>query len=383
MLKRSAIATISFIFCFLIVAHAQEKKVIIPHSGAQLICSDCHNCKNPTAANPCLHICPRHWKGKVVGHKLTPEKGPNVVLLNELENLYEPVKFSHRLHADMADMSEGCVVCHHYTPTDVSHPPCKECHSPNLIHEHIEQPGLKGAYHRQCMRCHQEWSDDTACEICHASKTSKQAEGSSYVELHYRPCNEPDKKVYKIGYSQGPYVTFFHNNHAKMYGLQCNDCHRQDPCIRCHYQGEKPLSVVEASADLMHHKCSACHNINVKTGCSKCHAKSERKGFVHGQATGWALNIYHQKLSCRSCHPAGKPIGKLDKTCNSCHSEWNSENFNHSNVGIELDEIHIDADCSDCHFDRQFDKKPDCSNCHDSDKTYPQDKPGKITKKGK
>ena len=209
MSKKIVTITISFIFCLLIMVIAQEKNAIIPHSATELVCSDCHACKKPTTTKPCLRMCPRHWKGKDVGHKLTPERVPDIIILDELENLYDPARFTHKLHADMADMSEGCVVCHHYTPTDVSHPPCKECHSPNLIHENIEQPGLKGAYHRQCMGCHQEWSDDTACEICHASKASKQAKGSSYVELHYRPCNEPDKKVYKI------YWNIFYNRDVK------------------------------------------------------------------------------------------------------------------------------------------------------------------------
>ena len=385
MLKRIVITTIFIIFCFsIVVAQAQKKKTLKFHTGTELSCEDCHTCKNPTASNPCLRTCPRHWLGKEVGRKLSSDQGPDMVILNELEELYAPVKFSHKLHAEMANMSKGCLACHHYTPTDASHPPCKECHSPEVIHEHIDQPGLKGAYHRQCMGCHREWSHETACEACHISKASlTETTIAEKPSSRYLPCQEPDKKVYNISYNNGPYVSFFHKNHAHLYGIQCNDCHKEDPCIRCHYQGEKPLSVVEASADLMHHKCSACHNITEKTGCRKCHSKTERKGFDHGQATGWALNIYHQKLSCRSCHPAGKPIGKLNRTCISCHSGWNSENFNHSITGIELDEIHLGADCSDCHVDRRFDKKPDCSSCHEGDKTYPKDKPGKVTKKGK
>ncbi|MDW7678919.1 MAG: cytochrome c3 family protein [bacterium] len=381
--KTIVILAIMMIFCVLILVQAQDKKTAVQVSATDLACKECHICNNPTAANPCLRICPRHWKGKDVGHKLTSKQGPEVVILNELENLYEPVKFSHKLHADMAEMGEGCVACHHYTPTDQSHPPCKECHSPSIIQENITKPGLKGAYHRQCMGCHQEWSGDTACEICHASKAQKQAKGPDYIAPHYLPCKEPDKKVYTTSNNKGPYVTFFHDNHSHLYGLTCSDCHRDDACITCHYQGERPLSVIEAHADLMHHKCSACHNVDDRGNCSKCHSKTERKEFNHAQATGWALSVYHQKLKCASCHPADRPVGKLNNSCNSCHSDWNSENFNHSVVGIALDEIHIEAECSDCHLDRQFEKKPDCSSCHDTDITYPGQKPGKPTKKGK
>ncbi len=382
MLKRIAIVTIFSTLSFIVVVNAQQKKSM-PHRATKLTCEDCHTCKNPTVSDPCLRTCPRHWAGKTVGKKLTIERGPNVIVLKELENLYEPVKFDHKTHAYWADLSGGCMTCHHYTPTDQSHPPCKECHSPNIQHENMAVPGLKGAYHRQCMGCHQEWSGDTACEICHASKEQKQAKGSDYIPLHYLPCKEPDKMVYNTSNNQGQYVTFFHDNHSNLYGLTCSDCHKDDACISCHYQGERPVSVVETHADLMHHKCSACHNVNDKGDCSKCHSKTERKEFNHAQATGWAMNVYHQKLKCASCHPADRPVGKLDKSCNSCHSDWNLENFNHSVVGIALDEIHIEAECADCHIDRKFDKAPDCSMCHDEDITYPKFKPGEVTKKGK
>ncbi len=380
--KRIAIVTIFIMCCFIVLAQAQEKKAPSPHSAAQLACEECHVCKNPTAADPCLRTCPRHWKGKEAGRKLTTAEVPDVIILNELEKLYEPVKFSHKLHAHMAEMGEGCVACHHYTPTNAAHPPCKECHSSSIVQESITKPGLKGAYHRQCMGCHKEWSGETNCEICHASKAQKQAKGAEYIAPHYRPCKEPDKKVYTTSNSQGQYVTFFHNNHTQLYGLKCTECHKNDPCVSCHYQGERPVSVVEASADAMHHKCSACHNVVDNSGCAKCHSKTERKGFDHGQATGWALNIYHQQLSCTSCHPANKPIGKLNRSCNSCHSKWAPSNFNHAIVGLALDETHAEMECTDCHADRRFDLKPSCSGCHD-DKTYPKDKPGKVTQKGK
>ena len=120
---------------------------------------------------------------------------------------------------------------------------------------------------------------------------------------------------------------------------------------------EKPLSVVEAHADMMHYKCSACHDINAEEGCSKCHSKTEKIIFDHTQASGWTLGVYHQRLSCERCHPKDKCLTKPEKACNHCHSEWNSENFRHSITGIELGETYLMADCSDCHINRQFEKK--------------------------
>jgi len=328
-------------------------------------------------SNPCLRICPRHWKGKDKGRKLTSERGPNEIIINELENLYKPVKFSHKLHAQMADMSGGCITCHHYTPTDMSHPSCSECHGPNAVRENIE-PGLKGAYHQQCMGCHMEWSKDTNCEVCHALKVKKPSSVSATAIQSYRPAKKPDKNIYKTDFDDEPYVTFFHKNHSEIYGFTCTDCHQDQSCVVCHYQTEKPISEEDK-----HDKCSTCHDVDDDNNCSKCHSKIEKKSFNHGQATGWAMNIYHQKLSCRSCHPAGKPISKLNRSCISCHKGWDVGKFNHAIVGLELDEIHVELECTDCHANRCFDKKPSCVSCHEDELSYPKDKPGKVTKKGR
>lgn len=377
--KRVALIFI-FIFGLYGLSIAQHRDI---HETEGVDCSQCHICNKPTKSNPCLAPCPRPFRDKDTGEKMSVNESPEFVVLKELEKLYDPVVFAHKLHADMAEMSGGCVSCHHFTPTNQAHPPCKECHSPEVLHEDLKQPSLKAAYHRQCISCHQDWSGEADCDKCHAMKQKKAAAGDEYVQPHYKKCNEPEKKVYTTDYEQAPIVTFFHKFHSHNYGLECKDCHREDPCVRCHFQGERAVSVVEEHADIMHHKCSACHNVDNRNECDKCHAKKEKEGFNHAKATGWPLNVYHSKLSCNRCHPEGKRIGKLDRSCNSCHKDWNLSNFDHAIVGLALDEIHIEADCSDCHTDRQFDKKPACSNCHDTDITYPEKKPGEVTNKGR
>jgi cytochrome c553 len=47
---------------------------------------------------------------------LPPEAGPDIVILRELENTYDPVPFEHKSHAKMAQMWNGCVTCHHRSP---------------------------------------------------------------------------------------------------------------------------------------------------------------------------------------------------------------------------------------------------------------------------
>jgi len=106
-------------------------------------CQTCHFCTTPTAADPCLRICTRAAAGTPVDRK-QPYWGPDVVILDELEDAYLPVPFDHHGHAEMANMTRGCVVCHHYTPQGQSHPACKTCHEASSERLDIRKPGLKG-----------------------------------------------------------------------------------------------------------------------------------------------------------------------------------------------------------------------------------------------
>jgi len=364
---------------FGVVVDAQDNKTEFIQQVAKFTCSDCHLCDNPTLENPCLRICPRQWMKIKPGKPLSVKQAPETILINALENKYEPVQFSHKSHAEMAEMTEGCVTCHHYTPTDAAPPTCKTCHSQTITESGLDKPGLRAVYHQQCLQCHREWSGQNACESCHALKGSPDPEAKKIAAL-FHPCKTPAKKVYQVDLEDGPYVTFFHDFHANLYGVSCEKCHGKESCAGCHYKGEVPAAI--AAAREGHEKCSACHDVEDDEKCTKCHAKTERKGFDHKKSAGWDLQVYHQELSCNSCHPAGKKIGKLARNCNKCHSQWNVENFDHSIVGLALDENHAEIECQECHQNRSFEKKPVCKSCHEEE-SYPKDKPGKVTQKGR
>lgn len=120
-------------------------------------------------------------------------QGPDTVTLKPLAELYEPVEFDHTMHTDVAE----CAVCHHQTtgmPATGSR--CAKCHSGNetnapvacsACHEaepfsaealaakeadtdryHVDKPGLKGAYHLNCLGCHEEMGGPIGCQDCHA-----------------------------------------------------------------------------------------------------------------------------------------------------------------------------------------------------------------------
>ncbi|MBU1937523.1 cytochrome c3 family protein, partial [bacterium] len=98
----------------------------------------------------------------------------------------------------------------------------------------------------------------------------------------------------------------------------------------------------------------------------------------HEARTGWPLNRFHQPLSCQKCHKQlGMEWANLSRQCESCHKDWNYGAFNHAKtVGVALDDIHNEMDCSDCHENRDFSHKPTCAACHDDGRKYPNSKPG-------
>lgn len=340
-------------------------------------CSDCHVCGAPTFKEPCLKQCLRELKEGTIKH--VPAEGPEVAILDQLQDIYQPVRFNHKHHAEMVGMGRGCSQCHHYSPAGKM-PPCVECHGRIASEtQDLGKPGLKGAYHRQCMGCHREWSHSTACVVCHLPRegedlTQDEKDRTDIVGISHPIITEPVKKIYYTPYEQGPMVTFYHMEHIELFGLRCVDCHQKENCAYCH-DIQNPTNLRKTDEEI-HAICSNCHGTHK---CSKCHDKKERPAFSHAD-TGWPLNRFHIALNCRACHPTGKRISKLDSGCGVCHGGWNQENFSHGMVGLQLDEVHGELDCTECHIDRNFSAKPNCAACHDDGRDYRKSPPGTLIK---
>ncbi|MDX2479244.1 MAG: cytochrome c3 family protein [Desulfuromusa sp.] len=118
---------------------------------------------------------------------------PDSVTIDAIAKYYEPVEFDHAMHTDLA---EDCSVCHHHsTGTGTTDLYCSKCHSQyeelvkvscqdchaadsfsaEAINRqgqkdlfHSDMIGLKGAYHQNCLGCHQEMDGPVGCEDCHA-----------------------------------------------------------------------------------------------------------------------------------------------------------------------------------------------------------------------
>jgi len=362
--------------------NAQTKSV--KHSLKNIDCKTCHTCDVPTKQNPCLVDCPRE---EMITVHQPAEKGPDIVVIDKLADKYMPVTFSHKVHAQMSKMAGGCQSCHHY---NTSGPilGCQDCHSVERKRDDLSKPDLQAAYHRQCINCHKEWSGKTDCNSCHLPKGSTLAQQKVKPGKDHPQVKEPEKIVYETEYDDGKIVTFFHNDHTKLFGADCVSCHQNESCTRCHDKTKEKNIVasglperLKGKGGELHNTCYKCHDEN---NCAKCHLNKEMKPFNHQVSTGWALNRFHEKLKCENCHGTKKEgalsirFTKLNSECTSCHSNFLDGSFDHKITGLQLDEMHIDFDCSDCHAENNFSKN-DCSGCHD-DYSYPKEKPGTIIK---
>jgi len=119
---------------------------------------------------------------------------PKKVVIKELEDRYEPVEFPHRkifkamkkkltdsklaeyFHPVEATLCQGC---HHNSPASGTPPKCGSCHGEPFNAKNLMMPGLKAAYHRQCMGCHNQMGitkpANVDCIACHLEKKQQQA----------------------------------------------------------------------------------------------------------------------------------------------------------------------------------------------------------------
>ncbi|UCE58225.1 MAG: cytochrome c3 family protein [Phycisphaerales bacterium] len=357
-------------------------------------CARCHSCERPTPANRCLlFACTRGRRGSRAIF-VPGAQGPDVVILDELEDAYLPVPFDHKGHAEMAEMASGCATCHHYTPRGQQHPPCKACHDVSADEANIDKPALRGAYHQQCLNCHREWINERDCDACHLAKAGSREGSSATVPVTtddlmgrmHPPIPEPEGELYRSGSQRLPgwQVVFRHREHAHRFGLRCVECHHEPSCARCHTRDREQMQLRRPRD--AHGPCIRCHKRDMNLAaraagrCERCHWPEDQPkpdSFDHG-STGWLLGGFHEDKSCRDCHRQ-VPFEWLSSNCNDCHGTWSPSTFDHRVTGQTLDENHVDEQCGVCHRERRFDRPPTCDECHDPEDdgiVFPDARPG-------
>ena len=133
-------------------------------------------------------MIPEIWQA-IFGGVRQDMKIPKKVVIKALENQYEPVEVEHLkiinylkknindsklasyFHPEETSLCQGC---HHNSPGALTPPKCGSCHGKPFNEKNLSMPGLKGAYHRQCMGCHDQMGiekpDKLECAGCHIEK---------------------------------------------------------------------------------------------------------------------------------------------------------------------------------------------------------------------
>ena len=307
---------------------------------------------------------------------------PDKIEIGILENIFEPVHFDHKLHAEMTNMGAGCNTCHHHGAEGI-YEPCADCHVSEEANASLSMPTINGAYHRNCLNCHQDWTTDNVCETCHIQKKFRfnlrnKLDGTDVLAHHHEEIIVPEIFHFVNPDSKQKPVSFQHREHVELYRFKCESCHRQTDCSTCHnYEAPKTEEITTLS--IHHNPCSSCHDTNAPETCSGCHTATPSQGFAH-TSTGFVLKDFHTKLSCETCHTGSEPIIALDPTCTECHSNFEVGEFDHSVTGLQLTEEHEEIDCYECHTDDRYDVEPSCVECHDEDLSFPTDLPGERIK---
>jgi octaheme c-type cytochrome (tetrathionate reductase family) len=328
-------------------------------------------------------------------HLFRPEGYANLYMLdNEILNtatdFYEPARFTHRTHDVVTD--GNCGVCHHRFSMDeedrigedvkefhmefdvrIANAPCGSCHDMEDIYvqkcstchwlpgeaDDLNRLGLKGAYHQQCIGCHEAQPDSQRapvdCLSCHHPYTPDHSE---LVELSLNP------------------------SIAEVTG-NCLSCHEQtgeDVLRSAHWtwQGLSPrISGHEHEMTLgrktVFNNCSFAMGAD-DAACAQCHIGYgwDEGRFDFGDA---------QKIDCLVCHDTtdtyrkgwgGHPLESVDlarvaaqvgrpsrATCGTCHfNSGGGANFKHGDLepiladapdGFDVHMGRYDLRCQDCH----------------------------------
>jgi hypothetical protein len=120
---------------------------------------------------------------------ITMDQAPETVTIKVLADEYESATFPHRkmieklaqglqdnrlaasFHNGTATLCQGC---HHHSPASAKPPQCGSCHGRSSEALNLTRPGLKAAYHQQCLQCHDKMGLEKPasrdCTACHAKR---------------------------------------------------------------------------------------------------------------------------------------------------------------------------------------------------------------------
>ncbi len=249
-------------------------------------------------------------------HQFRPEKYRNFYLLNSpllntRTDYYAPVRFSHRSHDNY--VGGNCAVCHHRYSDDSSDrvgegfkemhasieirmggacltchedlndkefQKCGHCHVASNEPDYPARIGLKGAYHRQCIGCHQEQA------------------ASVYAPIDCISCHHP------VTPEHGELVTVDNSSTPRQITTQCLECHpdvSRDVMNSAHWnwKGLTP-SIVGHEHSVTTGLLKVMDNYTITMLPQLVHSRSFHIGYSPGES---AIDFSNREnIDCLICH---------------------------------------------------------------------------------
>jgi hypothetical protein len=127
-------------------------------------------------------------KRKIIG-TYDMQEIPELVVIKSLSDQYKPADFPHRKvvnslmkHIEGSKLAQYfhnqkgsiCMGCHHNSPATSKPTSCNNCHGNTPDSKNVFKPGIRAAYHIQCLGCHNVMGiEKIGCTDCH--KENKQS----------------------------------------------------------------------------------------------------------------------------------------------------------------------------------------------------------------
>jgi hypothetical protein len=392
-------------------------------------CSSCHNGNYNTTPNECFGCHADNYNNTTNPNHQVVGFGTDCQSCHT-QNAWQPATFDHDAqyfpiysgkHA--GTWNDDCSTCH-IQSNNYSVFSCITCHEHNQQDTDDGHQGVQGYIYESnaCYACHPTGDADGSfnhnlsgfpltgahttvnCEQCHANGYSQPP------STVCSDCHQPD------------YNGTTNPNHQSLgIAIDCETCHTTNPGwepaqFPQHSQYFELTGQHAAVTD-----CNTCHNGNynlTSTDCLQCHQNDYNNAVNPNHAaagipvtcedchtaigwtpstfnhtgTGFVLDGAHSQLQCSTCHQG--TVSGLNPDCVSCHqTDYNNASnpnhaaaglpttcqdchnttafipstFDHGTTGFELQGVHAQIQCSDCHQGTVTGLSPNCLPCHQSE----------------
>ncbi len=182
--------------------------------------------------DPALRACPRLADQ---GVPLGRTRRPPTMTLGTRGRKYGPVTFSHRDSRPDGRDRQGMQRLPSLRPGAARSRSARRATPRRACATDLSKPDVQAAMHRQCLECHRDWNARTSAPAATSSRAGRPVRrGAPRRRMKSPTPTAPARVVYETTAAEGKTVTFFHNDHAQRFGLECADCHQQEACATCH-----------------------------------------------------------------------------------------------------------------------------------------------------